>query len=110
MTIRLAKKGEARLLTALSLRSKAGWGYSPDFMRACEKELTVHEEALASVYVKELTDEVVGFYSLQRLSVDRVELTGLFVEPQRLRQGFGTGLLQDALRRARGAGYRSMII
>jgi N-acetylglutamate synthase-like GNAT family acetyltransferase len=110
MTIRPARKGEAKLLTALAIRSKAIWGYSPDFMRACEAELTIDEEALDSVFVKVHEDEVVGLYSLQKLSGECVELQALFVEPNRLRRSYGTELLEDARRRARAGGYRTMVI
>jgi hypothetical protein len=110
VTIRPAKKGEAELLTALALRSKAVWGYSPEFMRACEQELTIDEEGLDAAFVKVEGDEVVGFYSLGRLSAECVELVALFVEPNRLRRSHGTELLADAHRRTCAGGYRTMII
>lgn len=110
MTIRPARKGESRLLSELALRSKAVWGYSPEFMRACEEELTLDEEEMDQAFVKTVGERAVGFYSLQPLSVTRVELGHLFVEPSLLRRGYGRELLSDACARARAAGYRCLVI
>jgi hypothetical protein len=38
--VRRALPSEATVLTALARRSKAHWGYSEEFMRSCENELT----------------------------------------------------------------------
>ncbi len=110
MTIRPARKGESRLLSELALRSKAVWGYSPEFMRACEEELTLDEEEMDQAFVKTTGDRVVGFYSLQPLSGTRVELGYLFVEPSLLRKGHGRELISDACACARAAGYRCLVI
>src|SRR4029079_1400930 len=110
MSIRPARTGEAALLTALGLRSKASWGYTEDFMRACAEELTIDEEELDDVFVKTIGEHVVGFYSLDRISSDRVELGLLFVEPSWMRRGFGGELLGDARERARALGYQTLVI
>jgi hypothetical protein len=43
ITIRQAIFGEGQLLSDLAFRSKAYWGYSSEFMEACQAELTVSE-------------------------------------------------------------------
>jgi hypothetical protein len=40
IVIRPARPAEAAELTALARRSKASWGYSEQFMRSCEVELS----------------------------------------------------------------------
>jgi len=40
LTIREVDKSEADSLSDLAMRSKAHWGYSKDFMAACQKELS----------------------------------------------------------------------
>ena len=40
-TIRRALPSEAASQSALARRSKAVWGYSPEFMEACRDELTL---------------------------------------------------------------------
>jgi hypothetical protein len=42
ISLRPARPEEATLLTGLCLRSKAVWGYSDEFMRACRSKLTLY--------------------------------------------------------------------
>lgn len=51
--IRPARDTELDALTALVLRSKAHWGYSDEFMRACAAELTVSPALLPHAFVIE---------------------------------------------------------
>src|SRR5687768_14923343 len=46
--IRRARPDEAEHLTALTLRSKAHWGYDADFMAACVPSLTITSERIAT--------------------------------------------------------------
>jgi GNAT superfamily N-acetyltransferase len=110
MKIRPARRDELDALTQLALRSKAVWGYSEAFMRSCVAELTLAESALPGVFVKEHGASVVGFYSLERMSSDEVQLVHLFVEPRELGCGHGMDLIQHAQLQARRAGYRVMVI
>lgn len=41
LKLRDARPDAAGLLTSLAMRSKAYWGYPPEFMAACRGELTV---------------------------------------------------------------------
>lgn len=108
--IRRARLDELNALTQLAMRSKAVWGYSEQFMEACREELTMTEDELEELFVKEVDSKVVGVYSLQHLSDTHVELGYLFVEPTQLRKGHGKDLIVDALRRAAASGYTTLII
>jgi GNAT superfamily N-acetyltransferase len=108
--IRPALARELEFLSELAMRSKAVWGYTPEFMAQCREELTLTDEELPGVYVKDTASMIVGFYSLQHLSNDRAELGHLFVEPTEMRKGYGMELIQDAMGRARSAGYRTLVI
>src|SRR5688572_8465964 len=85
-TIRAARDSEAELLSELALRSKAHWGYSPEFIEACRAELSYREEQLRSKHMRFVVLEsagiVIGFYALARQSGQVVELEALFVEPR----------------------------
>jgi len=104
MVIRPARPDEAGRLTELALASKAHWGYSVEFLVACRAELTVTAERCASgsVRVAEV-NEVAGFAELAGV-LPSLELTLLYVRPDRMGQGVGGLLLGDALSRARACG------
>ncbi len=108
--IRAGRADELQALSELAFRSKAHWGYSESFMRACRVELTVTADLLEHLFVEELAGNVVGFYALTPLGDTRAELEFLFVEPARIRAGHGRALLAHARDRARAYGWRVLII
>jgi len=108
--IRPAHRAEGELLSALALRSKASWEYAADLVTAFREELTLDDEDVARARVYELKGRPAGFYSLEPITAARVELGHLFVEPQQQRRGIGRAMMQDALARSRGLGFRAMII
>ena len=113
-TIRAARAGEARLLSELALRSKAHWGYSPEFIEACRAELSYREEQLRSkhmrFFVLESAGTVIGFYALALQSGQAVELEALFVEPRFIGKGFGRVLIEHAKSVAAALGAKLLII
>lgn len=112
--IRPAAARESERLTGLAIRSKAHWGYSPEFMRACRAELSVSPEAITHPRFEYLVAEsgggIVGFCALARLSVEEYELEALFVEPPHIGRGVGRALIEAAKARARACGARSIRI
>jgi len=112
MTLRDADVGEARLLSALAFRSKAHWGYSPEFMAACRHELTYAAEDIerGGFVVAEESGAILGFYALARYAPAEVELDALFVEPAAIGRGVGRALIDDAKARAARLGARRMTI
>jgi GNAT superfamily N-acetyltransferase len=101
ISLRPARPEEATLLTGLCLRSKAVWGYSDEFMRACRSELTLTAESIVSSHVKvaEIDDRLIGVAQIEVR--ERVaELAKLFVEPNMLRSGAGQALFTWAKKAA----------
>jgi GNAT superfamily N-acetyltransferase len=109
---RAARVEECELLSDLAFRSKAVWGYSPDFMQRCRVELTISADFLDHnvLEVMELAGSIIGFYSLERVSNEEVELGHLFVDPSLLRRGHGRQLLDRAARTALDLGFRTLRI
>lgn len=97
-TIRAARAGEAEALTALSLRSKAHWGYDADFMRQCVAALTVDPAAIAAERVFVAVDPAgrrVGVAGVAALEAPGdCEITHLFVAPEAMGQGIGRALFE----------------
>ncbi len=102
MPIRPARAEDAEVLSDLAFRSKAHWGYADDFMEACRDELTYTPEQVASgdFHVLDSDGRIAGFYALTKISPDTAELEAMFVEPERIGEGCGRALMQDALSRA----------
>ncbi|MDJ0594605.1 MAG: GNAT family N-acetyltransferase [Pleurocapsa sp. MO_226.B13] len=110
--IRQAQLSESELLSSLALRSKAYWGYSPEFIRACCQELTYSPEDIQNNYffVAEINNLVIGFFALERLSANEIELEALFIDPAYINQGYGRKLIARAKLIAKELGYKTMII
>jgi GNAT superfamily N-acetyltransferase len=110
--VRRARSQERDHLSALAFHSKAHWGYSAQFMEACRDELAVSDAALASglVFVAEDATGIVGFYALEPLSPERVELSHCFVEPGAIGKGFGRRLMAHAIDEARRRGSSVLAI
>ncbi|XXX74451.1 GNAT family N-acetyltransferase [Sorangium sp. So ce134] len=110
--IRPARPGEAELLSALALRSKAHWGYTPEFLEACRAEISISPAYVAQhpTFVLVRGDEPLGFYTLEAVSSTEAELGHLFVEPAEIGRGLGRALLAHAREEAQGRGYRALVI
>ncbi|WP_408897382.1 GNAT family N-acetyltransferase [Nocardioides sp. R1-1] len=109
--LRPARAGEAALLSALALRSKAHWGYDAGFLDACRDELTLRDDELAErrTVVAEVDGHLHGFATLEG-APPVGELGMLFVDPVAIGRGLGAALLTHQLEAARGAGFRLLTL
>ena len=105
--IRDARPDEVEVLSALCMRSKAHWGYPPDFLEACRETLTLTAERLSRerVRVADCDGQVVGVSSLS-IQETQGEVELLFVEPRAMRRGVGRALMEDLVGAARTARAR----
>ncbi|MFD1882224.1 GNAT family N-acetyltransferase [Paracoccus pacificus] len=111
MTIRPAHPAELEQLTAICMRSKAHWGYSPAFMAACAAELAVTTADLARDHV--VVSESDGRpAAVAQLALDGAQavLVRLFVDPASLRCGHGRRLWDWAVDRAARSGARVLVL
>jgi len=112
ITVRPARRGEAAILTALCLRSKAHWGYDAAFMELCVPSLTVHEESIAAgrVLVAAEGDGPPLALAEIRGEGETVELQEMFVDPPAIGSGLGRTMFEAAAALARGLGAQRMAI
>lgn len=112
--IRRAASDESELLTELSMRSKAYWGYDPAFIAACADELRIDASDLSDPSqvwrVAEADARITGVYGLVPVDDDIVELEALFVEPGDIGSGVGRRLVDDAVAVARRKGFSRILI
>lgn len=112
--IRIAADNEAAAISSLAIRSKAHWGYSDDFLEACRDELTYPATQIASndfrFRISEVEGKIAGFYALEILSSEAMELEALFVEPEMIGQGIGRVLIEHAKDMAAVLGFKRIMI
>jgi GNAT superfamily N-acetyltransferase len=102
--IRRARPAEAAVLSALALRSKAHWGYDADFLAACQDDLTLSADDIATS-----GNAPSGFYRLVLQDGSVAELDALFVDPAAMGQGVGRRLWRHAVSTATKLGCSEMV-
>ncbi|MEL7444289.1 MAG: GNAT family N-acetyltransferase [Pseudomonadota bacterium] len=111
LELRIPAESDLPAISELCLRSKAYWGYDPDFIDACRDELTLRSKDLTSTSVKIALyeDKITG---VVQLAIDgpKAELRKLFVEPRWIGKGIGKRLLEWARLQARSKGAASMVL
>jgi GNAT superfamily N-acetyltransferase len=110
--IRQPFENEIDDLTSIAMKSKSYWGYDYTFMRACVEELTVTREHLYhhTIFVVESKKRLIGFYILQEINPDSIEMTFMFVEPKYIGSGLGKLLFNHATAQAKTGGYKNIIV
>lgn len=111
--IRRARVDEARLLTELTTRSKAYWGYEASFLAKVRSELEFQPGRFFPefhVYVLETPAELLGYCSLIPQKDGQIELHDLFIEPRHIGKGYGKQLWDYAVNLARELGFRTLVL
>jgi N-acetylglutamate synthase-like GNAT family acetyltransferase len=110
LNIRQATLNEADFLTELMRRSKAYWGYSPEFMEVVRDTMQITAEQIATrhVYVLEDEDRAVGFCHFYQRP-DDVYLEDLFIEPGMIGRGYGKMLFNYVTQFARTNGVNQIV-
>lgn len=104
ISTRPARPDDAALLTDLTIRSKAHWGYDEAFMAAARPELTVDPDTIDDGYVVlEIDGQLVGFYNLRRRD-GHAWLEDLFIDPEWIGHGLGRFAWEHLTDRTRGMG------
>jgi ribosomal protein S18 acetylase RimI-like enzyme len=102
---------DAKILTDITKKSKAYWGYSDEQMEMWSDVLTITKKYIEANYVyKILVDHLtVGYYSYTILDENEVKLDNLFVLPDYIGNGFGKLLMNDFINRIK-SGERKKIV
>ena len=110
--IRSAKPAEHLRLSDLGMRSKKVWGYGDAIMAQFRSELTLSARYVDEneVRVAVMDRNIVGYASLTDRGNGVAELEHLFVDPDYMNRGIGTGLFQDAVKLAKAGGNSKLVI
>jgi GNAT superfamily N-acetyltransferase len=114
--IRPARPDEAEQLSALAQRSKAHWGYDEEFLDSCRSELTIGpgdvtaRRTQAAVGTRaDGSEHLLGFATLEG-EPPAGELGMLFVEPELIGRGVGSGLFKHLAAFATQLGFHRLTI
>lgn len=99
MTIEKAISNDHQILTEITKKSKAYWGYSNDQIEKWSEFLTVTAIYINAnpVYKLAVENQIVGYYSFLNQDEKTVKLDNLFVLPEFIGKGFGGKLMEHFL-------------
>ena len=111
MLIRTASMEDRDALIALTIRSKAYWGYDAAFMESVREELQIPVAHIKAGYVHILEDagNLIGFFSLIEVK-GKWELDFAFLDPPYIGHGYGRALWQAVVGEAQRLGIQSFAI
>lgn len=99
MIIEKAQRNDDKILTEITKKSKAFWGYSEEQIEIWSEFLTVSTTYIEtnSVYKLVVDDKILGYYSFLYEDKQTIKLDNLFVLPECIGKGFGRILINDFL-------------
>ena len=112
MEILKATTEDTKILTNITKKSKAHWGYSNEQMQNWSIQLTITTNyiEISEVYKLVINNLVVGYYSYVILEENIVELDNLFLLPKFIGLGLGTFLMNDFLNRCKDLKFQKVIL
>jgi N-acetylglutamate synthase-like GNAT family acetyltransferase len=105
MTIEKATISDNEILTEITKKSKAYWGYSAQQILKWNQNLTITQDYIRENKVFKLIEEniIIGYYSYIFEDEKHVKMDNLFILPEYIGKGFGKFLLLDFLNRMKEA-------
>jgi GNAT superfamily N-acetyltransferase len=112
MKIEKASVEDNEILTEITKKSKAFWGYSEEQILKWKDNLTISEAYIETNSVYKLVDEdkIVGYYSFIIKEEKIAILDNLFVLPEYIGKGFGKYLMNDFLYRMRNGKFKKITL
>ena len=112
MTVEKSNKEDSEILTVITKKSKAHWGYSDEQMNIWSELLTISESYIEtnSVYKFIVDDKIIGYYSYRIAGEDTVKLDNLFLLPDFIGKGFGKVMMHDFLMRLKNTTVKNIML
>ncbi|MCD0470159.1 GNAT family N-acetyltransferase [Flavobacterium sp. JAS] len=112
MTIQKANPNDHEILTQITKKSKAYWGYSDEQIENWSQFLTVSKEYIEtnSAYNLIVEGQIIGYYSFFHESENSIKLDNLFVLPDFIGKGFGKVLMNDFLIRLKDITVQKLVL
>ncbi|MDR7371596.1 GNAT family N-acetyltransferase [Flavobacterium aquidurense] len=112
MFIEKAIPQDHQVLTEITKKSKAFWGYSDEQIEIWADALTVSEKYIEvnSVYKLVFEDKIAGYYSFYFKDEKTVKLDNLFISPEYIGKGLGRIAMNHFLMIARKLGINTITL
>ncbi|MCY0970170.1 GNAT family N-acetyltransferase [Chryseobacterium wangxinyae] len=107
-----ANADDSEILSEITKKSKAYWGYSEKQMEEWSGLLTISSEYIRTNNVFKLVveDSVSAYYSYYLIENNSVRLDNLFVLPESIRKGYGSLLMNDFILKVQKIGRERVIL
>ena len=107
-----AESKDHQVLTEITKKSKAYWGYSAEQMEEWSDSLTITEDYIRNneVYYLSINNSKIGFFTYLNLNEKSVKLDNLFVLPSEIGKGYGKLLMNNFLNKIRETKVKSIIL
>lgn len=101
MKVEKANSDDHEMLSEITKKSKAFWGYSNEQMQLWDAALTITKEYVETNFTYKFVHEnrIIGYYSYFKIDTTIIKLDNLFLLPEYIGKGFGNHLMQDFLNR-----------
>lgn len=98
-----ANPDDDKILTEITKKSKAHWGYSDEQMEKWSQDLMISKDYIkkSEVYKLSLNDKIIAYYSYLNINENTVKLDNLFVVPEEMRKGYGKMLMNDCINKTK---------
>jgi GNAT superfamily N-acetyltransferase len=114
MKLEKANSNDNEILTEITKKSKAYWGYSEEQLLNWSDNLTITKDYIENNHTyKALNDDkIIGYYSyiIDGEEKKKVILDNLFILPEYIGKGFGKYLINDFLNRMRIEKFEKIIL
>jgi ribosomal protein S18 acetylase RimI-like enzyme len=112
MKIKEASINDNEILTEITKKSKAYWGYSAEQILKWNNNLTISRDYIENNSVFKLVNntEIVGYYSYLIKEEKNVILDNLFILPEYIGKGFGKHLMIDFLNRMKNEKFEKITL
>ncbi len=103
---------DCEILTTITKKSKAYWGYDKKDLESWDSELTITKQYIEekSVYKLVLNNKIAGYYAFICESISCVRLDYFFVSPEFIGRGYGSILLKDFLQKMENYRIKDIIL
>lgn len=112
MKIEKAIPTDHEILTEITKKSKAFWGYSEELLLKWSDNLTVTSTYIESNNVFKLIDNnlIMGYYSYLIEDEKTAYLDNMFIAPEKIGKGFGKFLINDFLHRMKAENFEKITL
>jgi len=112
MTVIKSNIDDNEILTDITKKSKAYWGYSNEQMENWSELLTITKSYIESniVYKLLVDNAIVGYYSYINLEDDIIKLDNLFILPEYIGSGLGKLLMNDFMDRLKMTKTKKVVL